>query len=526
MGPLRYLTFPTFFLQWLSCFLLIVPLFVAAQTAPSTSNSARLQSAAKLIDQGDLAQAESEARKLLPDTSARPLAYALLGSIRLRQKNYTESAQFFRKALQLNPKLIGSYISLGNVYALESKPAQAATNFREALRLAPGTVNARFALAQIESQSGRYAASLRWAAPILPELHRTDYGLVLLASDNLGQASGDTEIPGLIKDWAALPAPNSAASLAFAQLFASHNRVSEAASILEELQNKDGGFFDLFVALGNYDLHLDLLQKAATEFRLALDARNNCSSCLFELARISERQSNLDEALGYALRAKEAAPNDPDILFETGRLCLQKDLYDDAIANLEAAHHLRPDNASFQYVLASAYTGKKEYKSAIALLEHLLAQAPKDATLAYSLGAVQYLNSDLSAAETQLRSSIYLDSRQIAAYYYLGLTENGEGKPEEAAHTLQSILEHHPDHAPTLLALGEILSAERRYSEARTLLERATQLDASSVKGHYQLGMVLARLGQTEASQREFAIVKSLNKQSDDQGELQIFSAR
>ena len=526
MGFLRSYKFPTLFPPWLSSLLLIVPLFATAQAARSTSDSARLQSAAQLLQQGNLAQAEIEARQLLPDTSLRPLAYALLGSIRLTQKNYPESAQFFEKALQLNPKLVGSYISLGNVYALESKPTQAATKFREALQLDPGNVNARFALAQLESQSGHYVASLRWASPILPDLHKTDYGLVLLASDYLGQPGGDGEIPGLMKDWAALPNSDPAETLSFAQLLASHNRVPEAASLLEALQSKNGGSFDLFVALGNYDLQLALLPKAVTEFRLALDAQNDCSRCLYELARISERQSNLDDALGYALRAKETAPNDPDILFETGRLCLEKDLYDDAIANLETAHQIRPENASFQYVLASAYTGKKEYKPAVALLQHLLAQAPKDATLTYSLGAVQYLNSDLVAAEDHLKSSISLNSDQIAAFYYLGLTENSEGRPEEAARTLQSILDRHPDHAPTLIALGGILSGERKYPEARELLEKATQLDASSVKGHYQLGMVLARLGQTEASQREFAIVKSLNKQSEDQNDLQIFSVR
>jgi hypothetical protein len=44
------------------------------------------------------------------------------------------------------------------------------------------------------------------------------------------------------------------------------------------------------------------------------------------------------------------------------------------------------------------------------------------------------------------------------------------------------------------------------------------------VKAHYQLGIVLRRLGQLEASKREFAIVKAINKKTDEQTEMRIFS--
>ena len=525
MGLLQSRTFFPSILRRLLYLLILVPALTTSKASTVPSDLDRLQAAAKLLEQGDLAQAEIEARKLIPNASTRPLAYALLGSIRLSEKNYPESAGFFEKALQLNPKLIGSYISLGNVYALQSKPTKAADQFRTALKLDPSNGNARFALAQLETQSGHFAASLRLAAPMLSNLRRSDYGLVLLASDYLGQESAHDQISSLLEDWSALPNPAPTESLAFAEVFASHHRFDEAASVLRAVQNNNGGFFELYLALGSYNLQRGSLPDAATEFRLALDAHDNCSRCLYELARISEQQANLDEALSYALKAKQIDPGDPDILFEVGRLCLKKDLLDDAIENLSAAHRLRPENASFQYVLASAYTGKKEYKAAIPLLQRLVSLTPNDAMLSYSLGAVQYLNSDLIAAEHHLKLSVTANANQIAAYYYLGLTENGEGKTEEATRTLQSILDRHPDHAPTLIALGGILSGERKYPEARTLLERATQLDASSVKGHYQLGMVLARLGQSEASQKEFAIVKSLNKQADDQNELQIFSS-
>ena len=52
------------------------------------------------------------------------------------------------------------------------------------------------------------------------------------------------------------------------------------------------------------------------------------------------------------------------------------------------------------------------------------------------------------------------------------------------------------------MALGEILVAEKRYTEARGTLEQAVLLDGSSVKAHYQLGLVLTRLGICRRSQK------------------------
>lgn len=491
--------------------------------ALSIAQQQHLQNSAQLLQQGDLKSAEIEARSAMLDKPSRPLAYAILGAIRLKEAKYADSAVFLEKAVQLNPRLVGAQLNLGNVYILEGKTSLATARFREVLNIDPRNFNARFALAHLESEAGHPLASIKTSKPIADQLRRSDDGLILLASNYL--AEGDQAMASsLIADWFALDHPDTLASINFAQVFASRDLFERAISILEHKENQDGGSYELYFDMGTYKLKLQELPEAASNYRLALGLRPDCSRCLYQLSRISEQQLNLDEALSYLIAARRIAPSDPDILFEFGRICVKKNLYEDAIASLTAAVQLRPDNVSFQYVLASAYTSKREYKRAISILARLLKTKSNDSVLNYSLGAIEYLNSDLSDAEEHLQRSIRTNPNQVAAYYYLGLTKDHEGKTEEAAQILQSLTRRYPDHAPSFLALGMILSDQRRYAEARSALERAIHLDSSSVKGHYQLGMVLARLGQSEASKREFALVKTLNAQEDKQGEMQIFS--
>jgi tetratricopeptide (TPR) repeat protein len=489
----------------------------------SNAQEQHLQDSARMLQQGKFADAELAARSALLDPPSRPLAYALLGAIRLQQTRYADSAGFLEKAVRLNPLLLGAQLNLGNVYVLQGKTGFATARFREVLRMDPSNFDARFALARLESEAGDYKASTETAKPITEKLHHSEDGLLLLASNYLAQ-DDQGMASSLVPGWFALDHPDTTASLSFAQTFASRHMFKQAISILEHNRNQDGDSFELDSNLAAYNFGLNQFLEATNNYQLALNAHPNCSHCLYQLARISEQQLKPDEALGYLIAARLIAPKDPDIVFEFGRICLRKDLYKDAIESLSAAVQLRPDNDSFQYVLASAYTSDKEYKLAIPILKHLLETKPNDSLLNYSLGAIEYLDSDLADAQEHLQRSIKSNPDQVAAYYYLGLTENHEGKTEQAAQILQSLTARYPDHAPTFLALGKILSGQRRYSEARSALERATQLDSSSVEGHYQLGLVLARVGQSEASKREFALVKTLNEQADQQTEMQIFS--
>ena len=494
----------------------LLPLPVQGKQTP-------IQDAVRLVDQGDLTAAESEARTALEDPSSRAVAYAILGAIRLRQSKYDESTSFLQTALRLDPHLVGARLNLGNVYALQGKSAQAAITFREVLKFDPANFNARFAMARLEKEAGHYASSMSIAKPIIEQLRHSDEGLLLIASDELA-LNDNTQLSAIEADWSALDHPAMEDSLGIAQTFANYGRYKDAISLLEHAEIKDGPAFDVDFTLGNYYLKEGDPDQASVDFKLALDAHEDCSACLYELARISEQRTNLDEALSYAVRAKQLSPDDPYLLFELGRICAKKNLYLDAIDNLTAAGRLQPKNESIQYVLASAYTGKREYKRAISILEHLVTLHPNDPVLNYSLGAVQYLDSDLAGAETHLQTSIKLDPNQIASYYYLGLTKDRAGKTEEAAQILQSLASRQPDHAATFAALGDVRFKEGNYSAARSVLEKAVQLDSSSVKAHYQLGMVLGRLGQTEQAKREFAIVKTLNKEEDEQAEMQIFS--
>ena len=116
--------------------------------------------------------------------------------------------------------------------------------------------------------------------------------------------------------------------------------------------------------------------------------------------------------------------------------------------------------------------------------------------LQYALGSVLYMQGLLPDAAARLSESLRLDAEQLASPYYLALVARDQGRDAEAIERLERVLAKYPDHAASCEALGGLLMNARRYDEAERLLRKAVLLNPKSVKGNYQLGLLLARTGR------------------------------
>src|SRR5207248_8114503 len=117
----------------------ILAFFLLLLNASVVSREA-LQKAADLVQQGRLEDADQQPQLALSDPQARAVAFSVLGTIRFQQKRFSESASFFRQAIQLNPRLLGAHLSLAEVYTIQGKTERAQGLFRQALTLDPSNV--------------------------------------------------------------------------------------------------------------------------------------------------------------------------------------------------------------------------------------------------------------------------------------------------------------------------------------------------------------------------------------------------
>jgi tetratricopeptide (TPR) repeat protein len=504
----------SWFLPSLLCLLFALP----SQAFQSTNH---LETAVELVNRGDLEGAEKEARIALQAPGDRALAWGILGSIRVQQKRYDEGAEFLRKAINVNPRMVGAHVTLGGVYVLQGKNEKAREMFRDALRLDPTNFNARLDLVQLESGEDNFRASMEAAKPIISELEHSTEGIILLAKNYSGLQKKES-LAALVTNWSALPDPPPPLSASFASLLIKNGLGREGIKIVEKARSTNPTSFDLTFALAAGYSSVGDVKQAAENYGIALNLSDDCVPCLIELARIADHEGNTEKALAYLIRAKQIEPENPEVLFAFGKVCLERDLDDDAIGALTKAAALKPDVDPYVYVLASAYVARKEYKEARILLEGLLKKHPADAFLHYGLGSVLFLAQDLDLARQHLQKSIELQPNQRAAYYYLGLVAEGQNNSKQAIEILRDLLHRYPDYALPYEALGSILLKERDFTQALQILEKAVQLNANSVKAHYQLGMLLGRIGKQEESNTQLEIARKLEADERAKNELQL----
>jgi tetratricopeptide (TPR) repeat protein len=119
-------------------------------------------------------------------------------------------------------------------------------------------------------------------------------------------------------------------------------------------------------------------------------------------------------------------------------------------------------------------------------------------------------------ARAQFERSIALDAAQSEAYYRLGLLDLNAGSYDAAEQDLRHALEHKPNDAAILTALGRVKFEQKHYPEALSLLQQAVGSDDSLREAHYYLGLTLARLGRNQESDEELETAARLEQEEKE----------
>ena len=496
-------------------------LILTSAAFAATDGRQALQQAADLAQAGQIEEAEAKARIALLDPATRAAANSVLGTIRFQQKRLPESTSFFQEAIRLEPRLIGAHLTLGQIYSIEGNPNLATKMFQRVLALDRHNTSARMALAQIECANGHYQQSLAFAKLVAKELRSSPEGLIILAQDYLGTGEREHAL-ALVKVWETFADVPVELSAKFGIVLAKQGALLEAIEVMEQAKQDGNPSYELAFNLAvTYQLNKDG-EHALENYDLALNRNHSSLPVLKQAAVLAESRNELERSLSYWVKAKKLRPEDPEILLGFGRVCLKMDLLQDAEPALTKAALLQPNGEAYQYTLASAKVGNKQFAEAESIFSKLVERNPQESQYQYALGSVLYLEGKLSEAVVHLSESIRLRPQQLTSYYYQALIERDQGRDVHAVQILEKLLHDYPEHAPSLELLGELQMAAQHYPEAEASLEKAVQLDPKSIKGNYQLGLLLARVGKKGQADRQFEIAKSLRTEHEKTSRSQL----
>src|SRR5260370_410809 len=132
------------------------------------------------LQSGDLNTAEAAFRQVLAADPRAGSAYANLGVIAMRRKDWDHAITLLQKAEKLEPKMAGIRLNIGLVEYRRGNYAAAIAPLASVLRDQPDSQQARYLLGLCQVFSKRYAAAIPVLEPLWPEQSRDVFYLYLL----------------------------------------------------------------------------------------------------------------------------------------------------------------------------------------------------------------------------------------------------------------------------------------------------------------------------------------------------------
>ena len=303
----------------------------------------------------------------------------------------------------------------------------------------------------------------------------------------------------LLEDALALAPDNVNVALSYISILQRMGREQEALAWLEaELPKRGEDDFNLRMAYARLLMEFRLYDKALDQFELLVDREPENTDVLYALGLLYLQNNRLDdsEALFRKLSVREYLTDAAN--YYLGRIAEERRLYDEA-GDWYQGVHKGEHYFDAQIRLAMLLARKGEVSEARSHLGTIRAQSDQQARIIIQAEGELLLQAQRYEEAVAVYSAALEDQYDADLLYARAMAAEKTGNLELLEADLRTILQHEPDHAQALNALGYTLAdATDRHAEAYELIKKALELRPSDFYILDSMGWVLYRLGRLD----------------------------
>ncbi|MGB6692347.1 MAG: tetratricopeptide repeat protein [Terracidiphilus sp.] len=460
-----------------------------------------------MVQQGRLAEAETEVLNELQQHPSNANAYNLLGVIDSEKKDYASALTAFQKALQLAPNSAEIHSNLGNAYLTAKNFDLAEKQFRTVLRLEPGNPNGNFNLGVLLLAKGLPAEAIPYFLRVRPQTDATRINLVRAYLRAKRPAEATTLAAELSREYAS----DIQVHITLGLLLASEGQYKPAEIELEKADVLKPEDFDILYYMGQTYLRDGQLTEAELQLNSALRLKPDSPETLYLLAQTCNNQSRPLDALDLLARAHRLAPQNTDIVLLMAQIAISQRYFEDAIPLLETGLQIAPQRTDLRSELGESYFKSDKVDKAIEEFDKVVADEPSAHAYAY-LGLSHIYLGRFDDARQDFQNGLKLEPHNNFCLFNLGYIAERQGNSAEAETIFEKVLIVDPGFPDALLELANLRIQARNYSEAAELLRRYIRVSKNPASGYYKLALVERSLHRTEAADRDLAQFQALSK--------------
>jgi tetratricopeptide (TPR) repeat protein len=332
-----------------------------AQSAPATASGVLAQTVPdpqKLFEDGEAAlhagkldQAEHDFRQVLAIDPGAAGAYANLGVIQMRRKQWTQALEMLHKAEKLAPDMAGIRLNIGLVYYRQKNFSAAIKPFESVVQQMPGSYQARYLLGFCYFFNDRWADTVTTLEPLWEHVSASDQLNYLYV---LGRAAENAKNSALEEKAYARMAEIGQGKPEFRMIMGkAHLNRGEYDDAVREL--KAAAQADPKLPLVHYYLGMAFVRKqdyerARSEFQKDLTFEPDAAFTYEQLGKVESTLQNEADAAKDFGRAVKLDPGLAESRLGLAKIEERRKEYPAALAQLDEIIRLEKDNASARYL--------------------------------------------------------------------------------------------------------------------------------------------------------------------------------
>jgi len=322
------------------------PAVTAASLAEAKESFARGQRA---LAAGDLDTAEKEFRKVLAIDPRSGAAYANLGVVSMRRKNWQQALVRLEKAEKLEPTMTGVRLNIGILKYRAGDYAGAIVPLESVIREQPDSGQARYLLGLCKLFTEHYADAVEVLEPLWAQQSNNFMYLYVLgiAAHSAGRKELDEKaLARLVEVGGESPEFH----LILGKAYLNREEPEKAMAELQRAAAANDRLPYLHYSLGMAYLRLDKNAEAEAEFRKDLEVEPDLPETYEQLGEFYMRAGNNQEALKFYLEALKRNAKMASALFGAAKIHSQQEQYQVALKEIDLAVQLAPGERMVHYL--------------------------------------------------------------------------------------------------------------------------------------------------------------------------------
>ena len=505
-----------------------------------TNRDAHLKLGELLLLGNEPAKAREQADIVLVSAPQNTEGLILKGRSLINEKHYVEGIAELKKAIELDPKNMRTYIELARAYVFAKDTAAAEAALKQALSIDPRSTEILLALGDFHVTTGKPDQAeiiYKHALDIAPE-HEEIYLRLAGFYQRYGKWH---EVEAALQKLAALKPQDEKPHIHMGDFFTSIGQHDKAlASYLRATEVSPGSV----IARDKLIVHYldtgktneaetkvkDIIGKNSTDLmgrffnaRLWL-AKNNADEAISVLQGVVKdeprfavahhflgvafmRKRQIIQARGAFTEAVKVNPTLPESRTALAELYLAEDSADLALEQAQAAIQLNPRNVQAAIISGDAYLLKGDVAKSRHVFEAVAQALPKESIGPYRLGLVARAEKNDAKALAYFEEALSKMPTAIEPLAQIAMIKISQGKLNEARERVNKQIAASSNSPEIYSLLGQLWMKAEDPGQAETAFKKALELDNSLLSAYLNLGLVYYMTGKTDQAAKEFEAV-------------------